>query len=511
MWLLLNKMANSLVAKPSTDCTRSDWASAYCNVSSELNGIRLQPSQGSIPNGLNGTLYRNGPGRLERGGHWVHHPFDGDGMITALRFTEGTVELRNRFVRTTEWLEEEKAGKYLYRGLFGSQKPGGILATAFDVRFKNVANTNVVRLGDDLLALWEAGSPYALDPVTLETRGLTLLQNALKPTEAFSAHPRFDPGHHGEARLVTFAVTAGPNSKVHLMEFATEGAKKGKLVAERCDSCAGFTFLHDFAITKNWAVFLKNPITLKPLPFVLGQKGAAQCLRPTPGGHGQFLLIPRESGAFAGEPPKLITGPTGFVFHHLNAFEDPDTDEVVLDSINYNHPPDIGAEPDFRNIELESLPEGQIRRCRINLITGTVIVNWIEKRSCEFAMVNPLFEGKEARFAWMAVTESKVGPGPLQAIEKLDLKTGERLDWSASPRSFVNEPIMVPAPSNHKSLLAEDDGWVIVLVWNAGRHATDLVILCAADMQVQALIQLPLAIPPGLHGTWVDNKISIHP
>jgi all-trans-8'-apo-beta-carotenal 15,15'-oxygenase len=504
-------MVDSLVAKASANGTRSDWASAYCNVNDELNGVRLQPAYGSIPKELNGSLYRNGPGRLERDGHWVHHPFDGDGMVTALRFKEGSVELRNRFVRTDGWLKEEKAGKYLYRGLFGSQKPGGILATAFDVRFKNVANTNVVQLGDELLALWEAGSPYALDPVSLETRGLTLLQNALKPTEAFSAHPRFDPGHHGEARLVTFAVTAGPNSNVHLMEFATEGPMKGKLVAERCDSCVGFTFLHDFAITKNWAIFLKNPIALKPLPFVLGQKGAAQCLRPTPGGHGQFLLIPRECGAFAGEPPKRIDGPTGFVFHHLNAFEDPVSNEVVLDSINYNHPPDIGAESDFRNVDLKSFPEGQMRRCRINPTNGIVVVNWLEKRSCEFAMVNPHYEGIEARFAWMAVTESKTGPGPLQAIEKLDLRTGERLDWSAAPRGFVNEPVMVPAQSDHKYRLAEDAGWVLVLIWNAERCATDLVILRASDMQKQALIELPLAIPPGLHGSWVDNKVSMHP
>jgi all-trans-8'-apo-beta-carotenal 15,15'-oxygenase len=295
------------------------------------------------------------------------------------------------------------------------------------------------------------------------------------------------------------------------MEFATEGALNGKLVSERCDSCDGFIFLHDFAITKNWAVFFKNPITLKPLAFILGQKGAAQCLRPTPGGLGQFLLIPRECGAYAGEPPKLIDGPNGFVFHHLNAFEDPFTNEIVLDSINYNHPPDIGAESDFRNIDLSLIPEGQMRRCRINPTNGKVVINWLEKRSCEFAMVNPLYEGIEARFAWMAVTKSINGPGPLQAIEKLDLKSGERIDWSAAPRSFVNEPIMVPAPSNNKYSLAEDEGWVLVMIWNGERRATDLVILSAIDMKEQALIQLPLAIPPGLHGSWVDSKFSMNP
>ena len=163
------------------------------------------------------------PGRLERDGHRVHHPFDGDGMIAAMRFEKGAVSLTNRFVRTEGWLAEEKANKVLYRGVFGSQKPGGRLANAFDLRLKNIANTNVVRLGDQLLALWEAAEPHALDPVNLETHGLSRLDGVLKKGEAFSAHPRFDAGHHDHPRMVTFGVKTGPRSTIRLMEFATDG------------------------------------------------------------------------------------------------------------------------------------------------------------------------------------------------------------------------------------------------------------------------------------------------
>ena len=90
---------------------RSDWSSAFRNVGVELNAVPLVAARGTIPSELAGTLYRNGPGRLERGGHWVHHPFDGDGMITALRFEAGSLQLSNRFVRTEGWLAEEAADK----------------------------------------------------------------------------------------------------------------------------------------------------------------------------------------------------------------------------------------------------------------------------------------------------------------------------------------------------------------------------------------------------------------
>jgi all-trans-8'-apo-beta-carotenal 15,15'-oxygenase len=422
----------------------------------------------------------------------VHHPFDGDGMITALRFAGGKAELRNRFVRTEGWQAEELADKFLYRGVFGTQKPGGIAANAFDLRLKNIANTHVVRLGDQLLALWEAAEPHALDPNTLETRGLSRLGGLLKKGEAFSAHPRFDPGHHGEPRMVTFGVKAGPRSTIRLMEFSSAG----ELLADSKHNFKGFAFLHDFAITPNWAVFLQNAVAFNPTGFVLGQKGAAQCLSSKPGEQGQFWLIPRSSGSAAGREPLQIPAPEGFVFHHLNAFEE--GDELVVDSIYYDDFPSIGPDVDFRQVDFESIPEGQLVRCRINLQTGAVSKELLEQRTCEFAMVNPECQGLEARYSWMAVAERELGNDPLQAIKKLDLSTGEGRVWSAAPRGFVSEPLMVPRPGSS----AEDDGWVLCLVWNGARCASDLVILDAASLAEVAVLELPLAVPHGLHGSW---------
>ena len=480
---------------------RADWASAFRNVGVELEGVPVSAAQGAIPPELEGTLYRNGPGRLERGGHWVHHPFDGDGMITALRFSGGRAELRNRFVRTEGWQAEEQADRFLYRGVFGTQKPGGVLANAFDVRLKNIANTHVVRLGDQLLALWEAAEPYALDPDTLETRGLTLLDGVLKKGEAFSAHPRFDPGHNGAPRMVTFGVKTGPRSTIRLMEFAVaddpaSGVKAGQLLSERRDSFSGFAFLHDFAITPNWAVFLQNAIAFNPLPYVLGQKGAAQCLASQPGGQAKFWLIPRDSGAFAGQKPSIIDAPDGFVFHHLNAWEE--GDQLVVDSIYYADFPSIGPEQDFRTIDFELIDEGLLEQCRIDLASGVVQTQRYSERCCEFATVNPNREGLSCQFAWMAVAEREQGNDPLQAIKKLDLQSGERRIWSAAPRGFVSEPLMVPRPG----ATGEDDGWVLCLVWNGARSASDLAILDAASLAEVAVLELPLAVPHGLHGSW---------
>ena len=485
-----------MTVAPTCRYERSDWASAFVNVEEELTDVELIPASGSVPTELNGTFYRNGPGRMERDGHRVHHPFDGDGMIVAMRFEGGRVQLSNRYVRTEGWLAEEKAGRVLYRGVFGSQKPGGRLANAFDLRLKNIANTNVVRLGDQLLALWEAAEPHALDPLSLETRGLSRLDGVLKKGEAFSAHPRFDPGHHGRPCMVTFGVKTGPRSTIRLMEFATDGSDAGTLLHDRSDSFPGFAFLHDFAITPNWAVFLQNAIAFNPLPFVTGEKGAAQCLTSQPGGKGRFWLIPRDSGSFAGQRPRILDAPDGFVFHHLNAFEE--GDQVVVESIVYDDFPSIGPDDDFAQVDFEKVPEGILHRCRLDLSREQVQTERISNRTCEFAMVNPQRQGLSARYAWMAVTEREEGNDPLQAIQKLDLQSGSTHTWSAAPRGFVSEPLMVRRPGAD----TEDDGWVLDLVWNGARASSDLVILDAHNLSEVAVLELPLAVPHGLHGSW---------
>ena len=164
---------------------RNDWKRGYESQPNEYD-YWIDDIEGKIPEELYGTLFRNGPGLLEVNGHSIHHPFDGDGMISAIAFNNGRAHFRNRFVRTEGFIAEQEAGKILYRGVFGTQKPGGWLANAFDLKLKNIANTNVIYWGGKLLALWEAAEPYRLDPKTLNTIGIDYLDGLLKEGESLS-------------------------------------------------------------------------------------------------------------------------------------------------------------------------------------------------------------------------------------------------------------------------------------------------------------------------------------
>ena len=62
-------------------------------------------------------------------------------MITSIKFENGQPFLTNRFVKTKGYLEEEKVDKFIYRGVFGTQKNGGILNNALDLNLKMVSRS----------------------------------------------------------------------------------------------------------------------------------------------------------------------------------------------------------------------------------------------------------------------------------------------------------------------------------------------------------------------------------
>ena len=70
------------------------------------------------------------------------------------------------FWRRREFQKEDAAEAIRYRNTFGTQRAGGAIANAFDIRLKNPANTNVIEWGGRLLSLWEVGA-HRLSPLSM--------------------------------------------------------------------------------------------------------------------------------------------------------------------------------------------------------------------------------------------------------------------------------------------------------------------------------------------------------
>jgi len=473
--------------------TMEDWYSGYRSQPEEYS-YWITDIEGEIPPDLEGTLFRNGPGMMDVFGHPVKHPFDGDGMISSIAFRQGRAYYRNRYVQTAGYVAEQTAKKPLYRGVFGTQKPGGVLANAFDLKLKNIANTHIVYWGNKLLALWEAAEPYRLDPTTLATIGLDSLNGLLEPGMAFTAHPKFDPGHHeGQPRLVGFSLKAGLSSTITLCELDATG----EVITQHSHTVPGFAFLHDFALTPNYAIFFQNPVSFGPLPYLLGFKGAAECISFNPKQPTRILVIPRNGK----EPMQVIDTDPCFVFHHANAFEQ--DGQVVVDSICYDRFPSLEGASDYKTVDFDEVPAGQLWRFTLDLGQGTAEVHPLVTRCVEFPTLHPDQVGRPYRYLFIGAAHGAQGNAPLQALLKWDAATGATTIWSAAPRGFMGEPIFVPRPSAQ----SEDDGWVLVLVYNAERRCSDLVILASQDITAGPVARLQLShhVPYGLHGSFVPD------
>ena len=260
------------------DIVRS-YVAAHQPVTRELQAV-LPISHGELPDDLRGVLYRNGPGRFGNHGQTYGHLMDGDGMV--VRFAIGglgsdgrpCIRYRNSYVRTTEFVYEQRAGRLLYRN-FGTQRSGGFFGNLFRTHLKNVANTNVIYHHGRLFALWEGGLPHLLDPVTLDTlerydffgalknRG-PLLERVLLPELPFSAHPKEDP-QTGD--LYNFGVYFGPHPKV-LLYAVRQGVA---LTVTREIPLPAPLLSHDFLLTPHWQILFLFPVSLRILPTLMGQ------------------------------------------------------------------------------------------------------------------------------------------------------------------------------------------------------------------------------------------------
>jgi all-trans-8'-apo-beta-carotenal 15,15'-oxygenase len=472
------------------------WKQGYRSQKQEYD-YQITEIDGQIPSELTGTLFRNGPGLLDRNDVSVRHPFDGDGMICRISFHDGKAHFRNRFVRTEAYLAEQAAGKFLYRGVFGTQKAGGWWANAFDLKLKNIANTQVVYWGGKLLALWEAAEPHRLDPQTLDTLGIEYFDRTIKPGDAFAAHPLFDP----QGKMVNFGLKTGGFDRTGLLTTITiyEFDLDGDVIEEHAHVIPGFAFIHDFAITPNYCIFFQNPVAFNPFPFLFGFKGAGECVQFQAERATKILVIPRNPRS--GEEMRTFETESGFVFHHANAFEQ--DGQISIDSICYATFPEVEPDKDFRDINFATLSPGQLWRFELNLATSQVRSKLLEPRCCEFPTINPTKVGHPYRYVYLGAAATLDGNAPLQSVLKLDLEKGTQQLWTAAPTGYVNEPIFVPRPGGTQ----EDDGWLLVMTYDALRDRSTVVILDAADLTRGAVATLSLThhIPYGLHGSWTDK------
>ena len=441
-------------------------------------------TRGRWPAALAGRFYRNGPALYERNGERYHHWFDGDGMVQQFTLAAGRISHRGRLVRTAKLESEARAGRFLMNA-FGTSIEGGPPGTGPDSF--NTANTNALEHAGRVLAMWEGGSAYGLDPKDLSTQGPVVWRDDLRQVP-FSAHPKLDPRGH-----LWNIGTSG--NRIVAWHIDPQGALAGVQVGE-LPSADGM--VHDMAVTERYLVVPLPPVQLN-FNAPVGQ-----------GGDG-----PRRFALQAGQPLRVLVMakadiskrrvfelPPQVVFHVGNAHETADG-QVVL---SYVGAPDAW----FLDVGAVALMKGQIAAggassthvARLDMSNGRASTQSLDD-TVEFPRIDPRRIGLPARWLLSAASWTEAhrkGNSLLHGLQLRDTQGGgvRRFDYGA--HTIVEEHILVPKPGQRGEL----DAWLLGTTFDARSQSTVLNLLDAARIEDGPIAQatLPYVLPLGFHGNF---------
>lgn len=455
------------------------WIGGFRDVARE-HGYQPLEVEGTLPRDLVGTLVRNGPGKFGVAGERYRHWFDGDGVVRGVRLEGGRAFGAVRTVRTRGLVREERAGKRLF-GAYDTPLARPLRELLLRDR-KNPANTSILAWQERLFATCEAGLPYEIDR-DLHTVGETDL-GVIRG--AFSAHP-----HRVPSRRCTFNFGLDPTFHTIVRAYALPDEGRPRELARF--TLDGTRLQHDFAVTEHHLVFFFAPMYLSVTSMLRGRGPASSTVwRPERGS--EIVVVPID------RPQAMRRFRTdAFMLEHVvNAFEE--GDELVVDHTHYARPWDLeGFVRGLVRGEVEAPARGTIRRARIrgSRMTTELLVD----RALELPRISPRVETARHRFAYYAGGASEGEGAPFEAVIKHDLERATFDVYAPGPEQYAGEAVFVPREGGS----AEDDGWLLTMVYDARSDRSRLDVLDA-----RAPSNGPLAkcwfdhpVPYGVHGIWV--------
>lgn len=447
---------------------------------------------GAIPEGLEGTFYRNSadPRYPPRLGTDIF--LNGDGMIHMVRIEGGHADLKTRYVRTDKFNAERAARRALF-GAYRNPFTDDPTVAGID---RGTGNTSVWWNRGRLFALKEDSRPIELDPHTLATIG-THDFNGRLTSQTFTAHPKIDPDT-GEVVAYGYNTSGVASPTIELFFIDRDGRLTR---TERFDAPYA-SMVHDFMLSKHYAIFTICPMVCDWDRVKAGEPFFHWDGRlPT-----KIAVIPRTPGGtnhirwFTAPAPCMET-------HTFNAWEEGEvlhlehfvTATGWLSQFPDINDPDAHEQPPFAyrwSLDLASAGDS-FRSERLFPQIG------------EMPMIDLRYLTQKTEHFWFGTTNKELGPmlemgpkgPPFTCLGHWNAQSGKLDFYYAGPDSAPEEPVFVPrSPS-----AAQGDGWLLSIVGRRAENRSDLVILDAQRLSdgPVATLRFPARVHEGFHGIWV--------
>lgn len=428
---------------------------------------------GRAPAGLEGALFRNGPGWFRYGASATGHWFDGDGFIQRFSIADGAVRHSGRFADTPKRRLEMRAQQIVLPG-FGTR--GAPNAPADSADALNAANTSVLMAGNELWALWEGGSPTRLDPNSLETHGVRPFRSDLAGMP-FLAHPKVEPN----GRIWNLGVS-GHRAVVWRL------AASGELEDAQIIDLGARSYIHDWAMTERYLIIPLQPWLHERMVAPLVDGYAWRGDQP-------FRVLVLDKNDYSNR--RMYELPPMFFFHTGDAWEEADGtlrfDMCVLPNADFV----TQQARDIIGAEAQDSPLGA-------LVLATLHPDGrAELRQAgvdgEFPQTDRRRQGQRRDLVAIVSERERGGHGD-GALRVVDWRNEREQMFAFGADHLVEEHLFVPKPNASN----ERDAWLIGLTLNTRARATELHVFDVARVSdgPVATWRSPYHAPLGFHGTW---------
>ncbi len=444
------------------------------------------PIQGQLPNWLEGTLVRNGPGTFKVGEQSYRHWFDGLAMLHRFTFQSGKVSYGNKFIRGNAYQSATKAGYITYsefatdpcRSLFSR------VMAVFSPQITDSAKVSIGKVAERYLALCETPIQVEFDLQTLETVGVFNYEQG-NVGQMTTAHPHFD---QGAAYNVVTRFNRVSQYRVYQIQGTGQPHKIASLPVKQP------AYMHSFGMSQNYIIITEFPLVVNSISLLLWLKPFIENYQWKPKRGTPFYVVNRHTGELVG---RYDSDPF-FAFHHVNAFEV--GDELVVDIDAYDDASIIQSYYLKRlGDDKNELPFGNLRRYRIPLKQKRGRLDYellsdtcIELPRIDYERVNMQ---PNYRYIYGIGVSPQQRQGFYNQLVKIDVQIGKTQTWSAE-NCYPGEGVFIAAPSPQ----TEDDGVVISVVLDTVKGNSFLLVLDATSLTEIARAEIPHPILFGYHG-----------
>jgi len=454
-------------------------------------------SRGSLPDDLEGAYLRVGPNPSIQTPSKAYHWFDGDGMVHAIRIKDHKLAYFRHLIQTPKRKLEERFKRSLFVR-FGEMSQLWyvivIVALWMPLRRKllsfmpdkveeGTANTALVYHNRSLSALHEASRPFGLYLPSfgaVRSVGYNSYNGALKTS--MTAHPKVDP-----VTKEMFYISYSPDYGCIVGVVSPDG----ELLRSVDIGLERRPMIHDFAITEHYIIVMDLPLLFRPdklretkNPYFFDSSAPSR-----------YAIIPKS--ARSKDEVIWFSGPSCFVFHTANAWEE--GDEIIVNACRFERF-DLASMSLDENFSFGKQP-ARLHQWRFNLRDKTIKETGLMDRGGDFPVFCDTLIGRKSRFVYVSCIEPSHDSH--NSVCKFDYEKKQVVNqYSWGPSTFAGECSFVP----RKNRTSEDDGYLVTFVHNTATNKSSFIVIDSKTFAFCCEVEIPYRVPYGFHGIFLDEE-----